>query len=406
MKIVFGLNVVRQKFYQMMDESRDIMKLGFDIFLEKYIEKYKGKRIGLITNLTGVNQKLVPIIDIFYEHPEIHLTALYAPEHGIRGDAKEGEKVGFSVDERTGLPVYSLYGETRKPTAEMLEPVDVLVFDLQDIGARYYTFIYTMAYVMEACKEHQKEFVVLDRPNPVSGEKKEGNLLDDGIRSFVGLYPIPNRHGLTVGELAHIYKHEFHINCELTVVQMEGWSRSMYYDETSLFWVPPSPNTTGMDMCILYPGTCLVEGTNLSEGRGTTRPFEYIGAPYVDGFTLAKRFNENRLAGVIARPISFQPTYQKHNGVRCEGVQLHVSDREKIEPVKVGVTLLANIAELYPDDFEFISTDQKRYFFDLLAGTKQLREDILTGNLDGYFQKCATDIAKFEKFCSPYYLYK
>ena len=270
------------------------VKLGLDIFLENNYEQFKGKRVGLITNMTGVNEGLIPSIDLFHEHPGINLVALYGPEHGIRGDAKEGEKVESSVDPYTGVPVYSLYGTSKKPSKEMLDPVDVIVFDLQDIGARYYTFIYTMAYVMEACAEHGKQFVVLDRPNPITGTAMEGNLVEEDVRSFVGLYPIPNRHGMTVGELALLFKYEFGINCELTIVPMDGWRRHMYYDETGLFWVPPSPNTTGIDMSVLYPGTCLVEGTNLSEGRGTTKPFEYVGAPYIDGYRLAKRFNEKK----------------------------------------------------------------------------------------------------------------
>jgi len=381
------------------------LKLGLDVFLEKYVNQYKGKRIGLITNLTGVNKNLIPTIDLLYEHPDIQLTALYAPEHGIRGDAKEGEEIGFSIDFRTNLPVYSLYGETKKPTKEMLEPVDVLIFDLQDIGARYYTFIYTMAYVMEACRDYGKEFVVLDRPNPISGRKREGNLIEDGIRSFVGLFPIPNRHGLTVGEIAQLYKYEFGINCELTVVPMEGWKRSMFYDETGLFWVSPSPNTTNLDMCLLYPGTCLVEGTNLSEGRGTTRPFEFIGAPFIDGYNLAKRFNENQLPGVIARPVSFKPTYSKHEGVTCSGIQLHVTNRKELEPVKTGIILLSNIAEMYPNEFQFISNSNGKYFFDLLAGTLILRSQILEGNVEEFFERSKEQLDKFEKQCQTYYLY-
>ena len=346
------------------------MKLGLDIFLENNFEQFKDKRVGLITNMTGVNEGLIPSIDLFHEHPGINLVALYGPEHGIRGDAKEGEKVESSVDPYTGVPVYSLYGTSKKPSKEMLDPVDVIVFDLQDIGARYYTFIYTMAYVMEACAEHGKQFVVLDRPNPITGTAMEGNLVEEDVRSFVGLYPIPNRHGMTVGELALLFKYEFGINCELTIVPMNGWRRHMYYDETGLFWVPPSPNTTGIDMSVLYPGTCLVEGTNLSEGRGTTKPFEYVGAPYIDGYRLAKRFNEKKLPGVLARPTSFIPTYQKHKDQVCEGIQLHVVDRHALHSLKTGLTLLETIAEMYPNEFMFLEDQSGRHFFDLLAGTK------------------------------------
>jgi uncharacterized protein YbbC (DUF1343 family) len=381
------------------------MRLGLDLFLESQFKQFKGLRIGLVTNMTGVNERLVPSIDLFHEHPEINLTALYGPEHGIRGDAKEGEVVESSIDPYTGVPVFSLYGSSKKPSKEMLDPVDVIVFDLQDIGARYYTFIYTMAYVMEACAEYGKQFVVLDRPNPISGTAMEGNLVEAGIRSFVGLYPIPNRHGMTVGEIALFYKHEIGINCELTVVSMGGWERHMYFDQTGLFWVPPSPNTTGLDMSILYPGTCLVEGTNLSEGRGTTRPFEYIGAPYVDGYRLAKVLNEQKIPGVLARPVSFKPFYQKHKDQVCEGVQLHVVDRYAIHSLKTGLTLLETIAEMYPNQFEFFQHGEK-YFFDLLAGTNDLRDKILQKKTAEFLLECEEQLVRFGEQKKPYLLYK
>lgn len=383
------------------------MKLGLDVFLEQYVQAYKGKRIGLVTNMTGVNRNLVPTIDLFYEHPELELVALYGPEHGIRGDAKEGEEVGFAIDPYTNLPVYSLYGETKKPTAEMLEAVDVLFFDLQDIGARYYTYIYTMAYVMEACGEQGKPFVVLDRPNPIGGLAMEGNLLESEVKSFVGLYPIPNRHGLTVGELALIFKHEFNIHCDVTVIPMEGWDRAMYFDQTDLFWVASSPNTTGIDMCTLYPGTCLIEGTNLSEGRGTTRPFEYIGAPFIDGYQLAKRVNQREATGVIARPISFVPTYQKFAGERCEGIQLHITDRQVLNSVGTGIKVLESVIELYPKEFAFREeVGSGKSFFDLLAGTKQLRQLLLQGRGHDYLAQARTDLEQFKQRIAPYLLYR
>ncbi|GGA66672.1 exo-beta-N-acetylmuramidase NamZ family protein [Ornithinibacillus halotolerans] len=382
------------------------MKLGLDIFLEQDYKQFKGQKIGLVTNITGVNERLIPSIDLFHEHPEIELTALYAPEHGIRGDAREGEKVESMVDPSTGLPVYSLYGETRKPTKEMLEQVDVLVFDLQDIGSRYYTFIYTMAYVMKACKELGKHFVVLDRPNPISGTRMEGNLVEDDVRSFVGLLPIPNRHGMTVAELALLFNNEYGFDCELTVVAMQGWDREMYFDETGLFWVPPSPNTTNMDMSILYPGTCLIEGTNLSEGRGTTRPFEFVGAPFINGQHLAKEFNQKNIPGVIARPTSFIPFYQKHKDVLCSGIQLHVENRYKLNSLQAGIILLETIADMYPNDFEFISNVNDKYFFDLLAGTKSLRNHILQRTSNDFIESCHDSLEVFRKLKEPYLLYK
>lgn len=382
------------------------MHLGLDVFLDNDFKKYKGKRIGLVTNMTGVNERLVPAIDLFFDHPDIELTVLFGPEHGIRGDAKEGEVVTSFTDPETKLPVFSLYGKTRKPTEEMMDEVDVIVFDLQDIGSRYYTYIYTMAHVMEACAEYDKEFVVLDRPNPIAGERLEGNMVEEDVRSFVGLLPIPNRHGMTVGELARLFKHEFGYHCELTVIPMQGWKREMYYDDTGLFWVPPSPNTTTMDMMILYPGTCLVEGTNLSEGRGTTKPFEWIGAPFINGQALAEKFNARNIPGVLARPITFTPTYQKHKGENCSGIQLHIENRDKVHALKTGVALLETIATMYPDQFEFIESKPGRYFFDLLAGTKSLKDSILNGKTDSFFAACEKQLEEFNKTREKYLIYR
>lgn len=381
------------------------MKLGLEVFLDSEYKRFTGKSIGLVTNMTGVNKKLTPTIDLFFEHPGITLRALYGPEHGIRGDAKEGEEVQSLIDPYTNLPVYSLYGKTRKPTKEMLEFIDVIVFDLQDIGSRYYTYIYTMAYVMEACAEQGKQFVILDRPNPISGECVEGNLVEEDVRSFVGLLPIPNRHGMTVGELAQLFKYKFDYDCDLTVVPMKGWKRSMYFDETPLHWVAPSPNTTNIDMNILYAGTCLMEGTNLSEGRGTTRPFEWIGAPYVDGNSLSKTFNDRGLEGVIARPVYFKPTYQKYTDVLCSGIQLHVVNRNTLNSWKTGLLLLETIAEMYPNDFAFLENKQKKYFFDLLAGTKDLRGKVWGGTTEIYMESCIAQIEGFQKEKKIYDLY-
>jgi len=381
------------------------LKLGLDVFLEKEYNDFIGKRIGLITNMTGVNQKLIPTIDLFHEHPHINLTTLYGPEHGIRGDAKEGEKVESETDPHTNLPVYSLYGETRKPTKEMLGNVDVLVLDLQDIGSRYYTFIYTMANVMESAKEHGKEVVILDRPNPISGEKVEGNIVDENYSSFVGMFPITNRHGMTIGELALLFKHEFGYDCKLTIIEMEGWKRNYYFDDTNLHWISPSPNTTDLDMMILYPGTCFIEGTNLSEGRGTIRPFEYVGAPFINGYELAKQFNALHIPGVLARPTSFIPTYQKFSGETCSGIQLHVTDRETLNSFEMGVQLLQVIAEMYPDDFKFVQHTSGRYFFDLLAGTSTLRQSILSGNTKGFLETSLREGESFLKIRKQYLIY-
>lgn len=382
------------------------MRLGLEVFLDNKYKQFIGKRIGLVTNMTGVNKRLVSSIDLFFKHPHIHLTALYGPEHGIRGDAKEGQRVDSFIDEATNVPVYSLYGETRKPSKEMLENVDVVVFDLQDIGSRYYTYIYTMAYVMEACALYKKEFVVLDRPNPINGITMEGNLVEEDVRSFVGLLPIPNRHGMTVGELAMLFKDEFGYDCELTVIPMQGWQRHMYFDDTGFPWVPPSPNTTNVDMTILYSGTCLLEGTNVSEGRGTTKPFEWIGAPFIDGQLLAKRMNNRNIPGVLARPVTFQPTYQKYVGEICHGIQLHLMERNHFHSFKTGVILLCIIAEMYPEHFQFVQNEHGKFFFDLLAGTKNLRRDILENDTTQFFERCEEQMKNFNKIKKKYLLYK
>ncbi|WP_036697709.1 exo-beta-N-acetylmuramidase NamZ family protein [Paenibacillus taiwanensis] len=377
------------------------LKLGVEVFLQQYAELYRGKRIGLVTNLTGVNYRLIPTIDLFHKHEHLHLTALYGPEHGIRGDAKEGEAVSSSIDNVTGLPVYSLYGETRKPTPEMLRDIEVIFFDLQDIGSRYYTYIYTMAYVMEACGELGIPFVVLDRPNPINGTIREGNLVAEACRSFVGLYPIPVRHGLTIGELAQLFVHQFGVRCELTVIPMQGWYRHMHFDETGLLWVPPSPNASGLDMALLYPGTCLMEGTNLSEGRGTAKPFEMVGAPFIDGYNLARVLNERRMPGVIARPVSFVPTYQKYNGERCEGVQLHVTDRKVLRAFVVGLQLLETVAAMYPQSFCYKEMEH----FHQLAGDRELKKQIQQGTAVTYAERYESDLDAFSKDSNAYLLY-
>lgn len=271
---------------------------GVEVLLDEELDQLEGKNVGLITNPTGVDQELNSIVDTLHNHPDVNLVSLYGPEHGVRGSEQAGDYVEFYIDERTGLPVYSLYGETRKPTPEMLEGVDVLLFDIQDVGTRFYTYIYTMAYAMEAAAENDIEFMVLDRPNPIGGVSVEGPVLDPDYSSFVGLYPIPLRHGMTVGELALLFNDEFDIGADLSVVEMNGWERSDYYDDTPLEWVLPSPNMPTLDTAAVYPGAALIEGTNVSEGRGTTKPFELIGAPFIDGVDLAEQLNNAGLPGV------------------------------------------------------------------------------------------------------------
>lgn len=349
------------------------VSLGVECFLSAIPDGMRGQRIGLVSNYTVVDEVLRPTIDRFLEHPDLSLTTLLGPEHGVMNSAREGEHVHFATDAHTGLPAYSLYGETRQPTPEMLADVDVLVVDLQDIGSRYYTNMNTMALTMEAADEAGKPVVVLDRPNPLGGLAVEGNILEPEFQSFVGGGTMPNRHGLTIGELALWFQAVQGIGHRLSVVPMRGWHRNMLWDETGLAFVSPSPNTTHLDMALLYPGTCLFEGTNVSLGRGTPHPFEVVGAPYLDGHRLADAFNQRDLPGVRARPTYFVPNYSQFQGELCQGIQLHVRDRRRIEPVRTGIELLIAIKRLAPDQFEIVSGQSgKPSFFQLLAGTENL----------------------------------
>jgi beta-N-acetylhexosaminidase len=337
-------------------------------------------RIGLITNHSAVTRDLVPAVDAL-RGAGVNVVALYGPEHGVRGDAAAGAHVDSGMDARTGLPVHSLYGETRKPSPEMLQGVDALLFDLQDVGSRYYTFLYTLAYCMQAAGENGIPLTVLDRPNPLGGVRVEGNTVKPGYTSFVGMYPIANRHGLTVGELARFYQTKMGIACDLSVVEMEGWRRDMPWEETGLQWVMPSPNIPTPDTARAYPGMCLIEGTQLSEGRGTARPFEVVGAPYVDADALAEALNAQNMPGVRWRALHFIPTFSKHKDTPCHGAQLHVTDRNAFRPVAAGVALLGTLRRLYPNDFEWLPPfkEGRPPFIDLLAGGPDLREGVDAG---------------------------
>nr|WP_156185574.1 DUF1343 domain-containing protein [Bacillus sp. FJAT-27916] len=384
------------------------LKLGVDVVLSSENDVLKGKRVGLITNPTGVDKDLNSIVDRFYQDKDINLTALYGPEHGVRGDAQAGSYVDFYIDETTGLPVYSLYGKTRKPTLEMLEDVDVLVFDIQDVGTRFYTYIYTMALAMEAAKEKGIPFVVLDRPNPLGGLKVEGPVLEaPEYASFIGQYEIPLRHGMTVGELAKLFNKEFRIGADLKVVKMKNWKRQMNYEDTGLEWVLPSPNMPTLDTAYVYPGTGLIEGTNLSEGRGTTKPFELLGAPFINSTELARELNKLKLKGVEFRAASFTPTFSKHSGVLTHGVQVHITDYDDFVPLETGLHIVKTVHDLYPEEFEFRAEDSKGIsFFDLLIGNGWVRDDIEAGkSVKQIKQKWERDLKGFLKVRSKYLLY-
>ncbi|RMG19596.1 MAG: DUF1343 domain-containing protein [Deltaproteobacteria bacterium] len=340
------------------------VRTGADRLVAEEFRRLHGRRVGLICNHTAVESaRLVHLADAMHAHPKVHLVRLFAPEHGIRGEAQDMVGVDHGVDPATGIEVHSLYGHSvasLTPPPETLSDLDVLVFDIQDVGSRYYTFAATMALCMKAAKEAGIPLLVLDRPNPLGGERIEGGPVEPGFESFVGLYSVPARHGMTVGELAlYLAAVEPAYGCTLEVLEMERWRRRMAFEETGLVWIPPSPNMPTVDTAFVYPGMCLVEGTRLSEGRGTTRPFEQAGAPWVDGerarVRLEALFEAHGLGGVTPRPCTFRPVFHKWAGESCGGLFLHVRDRDRFEPWAVGLLFLKAIHDLWPERFEWRS---------------------------------------------------
>jgi uncharacterized protein YbbC (DUF1343 family) len=385
------------------EKKKNKVTPGVEVLLDDQKELLKGKKVGLITNPTGIDSKMNSIVDLLNEDPDIELTALFGPEHGVRGDAQAGAYVESYIDEKTGLPVYSLYGQTKKPTPEMLENVEVLVFDIQDVGTRHYTYIYTMAYAMEAAKENNIPIVVLDRPNPLGGLSVDGPVLEPEFSSFIGMYPIPTKHGMTVGELASFFNEEFEIGADLTVIKMKGWKRSMDYDDTGLPFVLPSPNIPTVSTTFVYPATGLIEGTNLSEGRGTTKPFEMIGAPYINSTNLAAELNSLNLPGVKFRAASFTPITSKHAGKLSHGVEIYVTDRAEFDAVPTGLHIIKTIHDMYPEDFEFLSNN----FFDKLIGNDWVRTMILEGaSVTDITNKYQKEQDEFKKVRKEYLIYK
>jgi uncharacterized protein YbbC (DUF1343 family) len=356
--------------------------------LEKLLQgdsSLRGARLGLVCNQASVDHNYQHAADLLYQHPELELRALFGPQHGIRGDVQDNMiETGHSVDRKTGLPVHSLYSETREPTEAMLRDIDVVVFDMQDVGCRIYTFIYTLANCMRAAKKWGKRVVVCDRPNPISGAAVSGNVLEPEYASFVGQFPIPTRHGMTVAELAHMFKDHFNIGAELQVLSMDGWRREYWHDETDAPWVMPSPNMPTLCSATVFPGTVHFEGTQLSEGRGTTRPFELIGAPYIDPDAYAADLNAIGLPGVFFRSCVFQPTFQKHAGVSCGGVQIHVKDRKCFEPVIAGLAMVKLAYDMYPDQFRWKNPPYEYVLdqnpIDVISGTNKIREAIEQGS--------------------------
>ena len=358
------------------------VRLGSDRLLASRV--LDGKRIGLVCNPASVDGELRHVVGRLAHHPGATLAAIFGPQHGFRSDVQENMiETGHSHDERRRVPIYSLYSETREPTAQMLRDVDVLVIDLQDVGTRIYTYIYTMANCLVAARRHGVKAIVCDRPNPIGGVAVEGPMLVHGFESFVGQYPIPMRHGMTIGEIARLFNGAFGIGADLDVVGMEGWRREMYHEATGLPWVLPSPNIPTVDSAVVYPGTVLFEGTNVSEGRGTTKPFEIVGAPWVNAEPFADAMNGLELPGVRFRPASFEPTFHKHAHTECGGCQIHVLDRSTFRPVETGVSLLAAFREAARDRFAWrdppYEYEHVKPPIDILAGSSGLREQLAQG---------------------------
>jgi uncharacterized protein YbbC (DUF1343 family) len=391
--------------------ARKQIKLGLEKLLEEQSHLVRGAKVGLICNQASVNHSFRHAADLLHEHPAVNLRALFGPQHGIRGDVQDNMiETAHGVDPQTGLPIHSLYSETREPTEAMLEGTDVLVFDMQDVGCRIYTFAYTMANSMIAARKFGKKVIVCDRPNPISGEHLAGNVLEPEQASFVGQFAIPTRHAMTLGELAKLFNEHFALGCDLEVVKMDGWERSHWQDQTDAPWVMPSPNIPTVDSATVFPGTVHFEGTQLSEGRGTTRPFELVGAPYFDPEEYARQLNERELPGVYFRSCIFRPTFQKHAGISCGGVQIHVLDREKFEPVTAGITMVKIAYDLYRDEFRWKEPPYEYVYdrnpFDVIAGTSKIREAIEAGSsIEALEESWKEDLEAFKQVRENYLLY-
>jgi len=384
---------------------------GIDRFEKIFPEKFYGSKAGILIHPASVNKKLSHTKEVLLKSRKIKIKAFFGPQHGIFGNTQDNmiEWEGF-LDKETGIPVFSLYGKTRKPTSQMLDDIDIFIIDLQDIGARYYTFIWTMALCMEACEKKGIPVIVLDRVNPIGGHLTEGPLIKSEFTSFVGLHPLPVRHGMTIGEIALYFRDKFYQRLDLTVIPLKGWRRFFWFDNTGLPWVMPSPNMPTIETAKVYPGMCLFEGTTISEGRGTTRPFEIFGAPFIEPEKLVRKLKDFKLKGVFFRALYFTPTFNKFSGELCGGAQIHITDREKFKPFKTAVAIILTIKELYPHvdlwrkppyEYEF-----EKLPFDILSGSDKLRKDIEKGiKLKEMEQWWESENESFEKTRKLYLIY-
>lgn len=387
------------------DAGMQYVKLGIDILIEKQLELLAGKRIGLITNQSGVNRDLESSADILFQHEDVQLTTLFAPEHGIRGDIPAGEPVAQYTDQQTGLPVFSLYGVNKKPTPEMLAAVDVLIFDIQDVGVRPYTYIYTMAHAMEAARDAGIAFVILDRPNPLGGELIEGNVLDPDFKSFIGLYPIPYVHGMTAGELAWLFNREFGIGVNLRIVPMEGWRRDMVFNDTGLSWVPPSHHIPSSETVPFYAATGSIgELGTVSVGVGYTTPFRVVGAPWIHAQSLADELNGREIPGVFFRPMHWQQFYGIFKGQYIGGIALHINDQRIFSPFATGIHILDAIGDLYPEH-DIFPDNRARNFFQA-TGTDMIFNRLKAGvPADVIINTYQESLAKFKRLRLDYLIY-
>ena len=391
--------------------SRQKIVLGIEKLCAEQADLVKSQKVGLVCNQASVDHELRHSADILKSVGGVNLTTLFGPQHGIRGDVQDNMvETPHTHDVETGLPVYSLYSETREPTEEMLQDVDVLVCDLQDVGCRIYTFVYTIANCMRVAQRLGKRVIVCDRPNPIGGLAVEGNLLESGFESFVGQYQLPTRHGMTAGELSKMFNEHWGIGCDLEVVKMDGWSRELWFDETDAHWVLPSPNMPTLDSATVFPGTVHLEGTQVSEGRGTTRPFELVGAPYIEAGVFARRLESIGLPGVRFRPTNFLPTFQKHSGSTCGGVQIHVLDRLALRPVITGLAVVKTCYDLYGEEFRWKEPPYEYVFdknpFEVISGTDRLRISIERGDsLEDLERSWGVELSEFEETRSRYLLY-
>lgn len=378
--------------------------LGITQLLKNKQEWLKGKSVGLLTNHTGADENLTQNITLLSEYA--NLVALFSPEHGLWGAAQDGVKIANSKHSQNQIQVYSLYGTTPIAWTDILNDIDVLIYDIQDVGTRYYTYLGTLLETMKALESAMEsgkcvECIVTDRPNPIGGVRIEGPMLESDYTSLVGPYPIPVRYGMTIGEIATLFHVERGCHFPLKIAEMEGWNREMWYNETGLFWVPPSPNMPTLETATLYPGTCLFEGTNVSEGRGTTKPFEYIGAPWIDNQKLTAQLNELQFSGVLFRPITYTPQFSKHKDQVCHGVALHITNQRQVTSVEIALWMLRLLIDEHPDDFEFRNTH-----FDRLAGSASLRNSLLAGiPCDEIVESWSVEVERFRERRKRFLLY-